>query len=188
MFYSCIYSSSFPLLVLVSNPCAPIPVGHARRDGACHTATQHTASLHRWQQIHRGHGPRIHRYCWLLKLLCVSLDEIWTLCHSTKFYLSSLYERLKELLQIKPLSHQSGVLTAFKKIAERRCARCANGSNAVETLCNRLERHAAAFTLSMLKTNAAAWRFHSLLDSTLWQRCGVFYSAVGRYERAVCTL
>jgi len=55
--------------------------------------------------------------------------------------------------------------------------------NAVETLCNRLERHAAAFTLSMLKTNAAAWRFHSVLDSTLWQRCGVIYG-----ERAVCTL
>jgi len=35
------------------------------------------------------------------------------------------------------------------------------------TLCNRLERHAAAFTLSMLKTNAAAWRFHSVLDRTL---------------------
>jgi len=52
--------------------------------------------------------------------------------------------------------------------------RCANASNAVETLCNRLERHAAAFTLSMLKTNAAAWRFHSVLDNTLWQRCGVF--------------
>ena len=46
--------------------------------------------------------------------------------------------------------------------------RCANASNAVETLCNHLERHAAAFILSMLKTNAAAWRFHSVLDSTLW--------------------
>jgi len=60
------------------------------------------------------------------------------------------------------------------KKAERRCALCANASNAVETLCNRIERHAAAFTFSMLKTNAAAWRFHSVLDSTLWQRCGVF--------------
>jgi len=39
---------------------------------------------------------------------------------------------------------------------------------------NRLERHAAAFILSMLKTNAAAWRFYSVLDSTLWQGCGVF--------------
>jgi len=66
------------------------------------------------------------------------------------------------------------VPTAFKKIAERRDARCANASNAVETLCNLLERHAAAFILSMLKTNAAAWRFHRVLDSTLWQRCGVF--------------
>ena len=54
------------------------------------------------------------------------------------------------------------------------CKRQQRCGNAVETLCNRLERHAAAFILSMLKTNAAAWRFHSVLDSTLWQRCGVF--------------
>jgi len=40
------------------------------------------------------------------------------------------------------------------KHAERRVARCANASNGVETLCNRLERHAAAFILSVLKTNA----------------------------------
>jgi len=59
-------------------------------------------------------------------------------------------------------------------MAERRGARYANASNAVQTLCNRLERHAAAFVLNMLKTNAAVWRFHSVLDSTLWQRCGVF--------------
>jgi len=51
---------------------------------------------------------------------------------------------------------------------QQRCA------NAVETPCNRLERHAAAFTLSMLKTNAETWRFHGMLDSTLWQRYGVF--------------
>jgi len=70
------------------------------------------------------------------------------------------------------------VPTAFKKIAERRGARCANAEvRAVQTpatLCNRLERHAAAFILSMLKTNAGSWRFHSVLDSTLWQRYGVF--------------
>jgi len=70
------------------------------------------------------------------------------------------------------------VLTAFKIMqnAEVRavqtsatlCKRCANAT------CNRLERHAAAFILSMLKTNAAAWGFHSVLDSTLWQRCRVF--------------
>ena len=58
------------------------------------------------------------------------------------------------------------VHTALKN-AEPRGARCANASNAVQTLCNRLERHVAAFILSMLKTNAAAWRFHSVLDSTL---------------------
>jgi len=78
------------------------------------------------------------------------------------------------------------------KIAERRGARCANANNAVQTLCNRLERHAAAFILSMLKTNAAAWRFRSVLDSTLCERCG---NAMGssrapwaRCERAACTL
>jgi len=70
------------------------------------------------------------------------------------------------------------VFRSVLKIAERRGARCANASNAVETMCNRLERHAAAFILSMLKTNAAAWRFHRVLNSTLWQRCGVFKSAV----------
>ena len=36
--------------------------------------------------------------------------------------------------------------------------------NAVKTLCNRLERHAAAFLLNMLKTNAAACRLHSGSD------------------------
>ena len=45
------------------------------------------------------------------------------------------------------------------------CKRC---GNAVETLRNRIERRAAAFILGMLKTNAAAWRLHSVLDRTLW--------------------
>jgi len=66
---------------------------------------------------------------------------------------------------------------AFKNLQNaevRAVKRQQRRANAVETLCNRLERHAAAFTLSMLKTNAAAWRFHSVLNSTLWQRCGVF--------------
>ena len=47
---------------------------------------------------------------------------------------------------------------------------------AVCALCNRLERHAAAFVLGILKTNAAGWRLHSVLDSVLWERCG---NAVG---------
>jgi len=42
----------------------------------------------------------------------------------------------------------------------------------LKTLQNRLERYAAAFVLNMLKTNAAAWRLHSVLDSALWGRCG----------------
>jgi len=77
--------------------------------------------------------------------------------------ISSTFSTFSTLFSLKPLPHQSGrpysVHTAFKKIAERRGARFANASNAVKTLCNRLERRAAAFTLSMLKTNAAAWRF-----------------------------
>jgi len=87
---------------------------------------------------------------------------------------------------VKPLSQQSGVLTAFpqrlKKCRTPGCALCKRQqrcANAMETLCNRIERHAVVFVLSMLKTNTAAWRFHSVLDSTQWQRCGVFWSAVG---------
>jgi len=41
---------------------------------------------------------------------------------------------------------------------------------AVETLwrhCDRLELHVASFILNMLKTNAAAWRLQSVLDSSL---------------------
>ena len=107
----------------------------------------------------------------------------------------ALKMKFYEIIPVKPLSHQSGVLTAFPqrlKNAERRGARCANTNNAVELLCNRLDRHAAAFTLSMLKTNAAAWRFHSVLDSTLWQRygnaVGSFRAPWARCERAACTL
>jgi len=73
---------------------------------------------------------------------------------------------------IKPLSHQSGVLTAFpQRLKNCRmpryalCKRQQRCANAVETHCNCLERHAAVFILSILKTNAAAWRFHSMLDS-----------------------
>jgi len=81
-------------------------------------------------------------------------------------------QSLSEEVSVKPLSHQSGVLTAFpqrSKNADRRGAHCAVASNAVCALCNRLERHAAAFVLDMLKTNAAGWRLHSVLDSALWQ-------------------
>ena len=78
--------------------------------------------------------------------------------------------RLWLFIMLKPLSHQSGVLTALKKLQNTKV----RAVQTPATLCNHLERHAAAFTLSMLKTNAAAWRFHNVLDSTLWQRCGVF--------------
>ena len=85
------------------------------------------------------------------------------------------------VIYLKPMSHQSGVLTAFpqrlKICRSPRCALCKRqqrGGNAIETLCNLLERRAAAFILNMLETNAAAWRLHSVLDSTLWQRCVVY--------------
>jgi len=63
--------------------------------------------------------------------------------------------------------------TGLKK-ADCRGARCAVASNAVCALCVRLERHAASFVLGMLQINAVAWRLHSVLDSALWERCGVF--------------
>jgi len=47
------------------------------------------------------------------------------------------------------------------------CKRQQCHEKAVEALCNRLGRHAAVFILSMLKTNAAAWRLHSVLDRAL---------------------
>ena len=92
---------------------------------------------------------------------------------------------LRVIRVFKPLSHQSGVLTAFpqrsKSCRSPRCALCSRQQhcgNAVKTLCNLLQRNAAALILNMLKTNAAAWRLHSVLDSALWGRCdnavGVF--------------
>jgi len=45
--------------------------------------------------------------------------------------------------------------------------RCGSLWKRCEDIGNRLERHAAAFILNMLKTNAAAWRLHSVLDSSL---------------------
>ena len=70
---------------------------------------------------------------------------------------------------LKPLSHQSGVLTAFpQRFKKKKQNAEVRDVQTPATLCNRLARNAAAFTLSMLKTNAAAWRFHSVLDSTLW--------------------
>jgi len=45
------------------------------------------------------------------------------------------------------------------------------------TLCNRLERHAAAFILNMPKTNAQRVRQHVV--GMVWQHGGVFESAVG---------
>ena len=59
------------------------------------------------------------------------------------------------------------------------CSRQQRCGSAVKTLCNRLERHAAAFILNMLKTNAGAWRLHSVLISPQWGRDG---NALGLLE------
>ena len=51
-----------------------------------------------------------------------------------KHYFTDFYQN--DINYIKPMSHQSGVLTAFPqclKNAERRGARCANASNAVQS-------------------------------------------------------
>jgi len=56
------------------------------------------------------------------------------------------------------------------------CSRQQRFGNAVKTLRHRIERHAAAFILNMFKTNATAWRLHSVLDRALWGRCA---NAVG---------
>jgi len=84
--------------------------------------------------------------------------------------LRTLLETGHDKIPVTPEWRPYSVPTAFKN-ADRRGARCANASNAVETPYNRIERHTAGFILKMLKTNAAAWRLHSVLDSTLWQRC-----------------
>jgi len=55
----------------------------------------------------------------------------------------------------------------------------------VKTLCNCLKRHAVAFILNMLKTNAAAWRLHSMLDSALCSHCGNAVVSVSA-PRACC--
>jgi len=75
---------------------------------------------------------------------------------------------------VKPERRPYNVSTALKKlqIAEVRAEQSlATLWIAVETLwrnCDRLELHVAAFILNMLKTNAAAWRLQSVLDSSLW--------------------
>ena len=48
------------------------------------------------------------------------------------------------------------------------CALCSRHQRCVRTVCNRIERHATAFILSILKINAAAGRLQGVLDSALW--------------------
>jgi len=92
---------------------------------------------------------------------------------------------------LKPLSYQSGVLTAFYqrlKNADCRGVRCAANSIAVYALCNHIERHVVAFVFSMIKINAATWcllsglceRFDNALGSSIapWPCC----------EHAACML
>jgi len=82
---------------------------------------------------------------------------------------------------LKPLSHQSGVLTALKKIAEHRGARCANASNAVQS--PRTPCGGVYFEHAQNKRCGLAFpqrvRQHAVGSSRApWARC----------ERTVCTL
>ena len=66
------------------------------------------------------------------------------------------------------------VPTAFKKIAERRGARCANASNAVQT--PRTPCGGIYFEHAQNKRHGLAFpqRVRQYAVAMLWQRCGVF--------------
>jgi len=94
------------------------------------------------------------------------------------------------MFAVKPLSHQSGVLTAFpqrlKKLqnAELRavqtpatlCKRCGNAVQSPRTPCG-----GVYFEHAQNKRRGLAFpqRVRQHAVATLWQRCGVFYRAVG---------
>ena len=86
---------------------------------------------------------------------------------------------------VTPEARPHSVSTASKTVADRRGASCAVANNVVETLCNRIERHAAAFVLHMLKTNAAAWHLHSVLDSACGDVVTMLWGFLGRSGRVV---
>jgi len=68
----------------------------------------------------------------------------------------------------KALSHQSGVLTAFPRRSQKLEIAEVRAVQSPLTLWKRY--HSAVFILSMLKTNAADWPWHRVLDSALLGR------------------
>ena len=85
---------------------------------------------------------------------------------------------LKKHCMQKPCHVRAASSQRSKELQNRAlCSRQQRCGNAAKALCNRLERHAAAFILNMLKTNAVAWRLHIVFDNvvaTLWgllERC-----------------
>jgi len=70
------------------------------------------------------------------------------------------------------------MLERKEKVADRRYALCSRKQSCGKrhgdterTLCNRIERYAAAFILNMHKYNAAYERLHSELGNALLGRC-----------------
>jgi len=87
---------------------------------------------------------------------------------------------------VTPQRRPHSVSTAFQKVADRRGARSAVASNALETLWNRCE-----YAVQSRRTSNAAACVHNVLDSMLWGRCGnaVWSSRApwARCGRVACT-
>ena len=127
------------------------------------------AAAWRSRRWHSAHKARTQR-CWRLhsaNLGCLQLlgrcgnavrTPLW--CDRSFIEVFVLSNTFKT--PVTPEWRPYSVPTAFKKmpIVEGRAVQTR------ATLQKRLERY-------------AAWRLHSVLDSTLWQRCGIFQSAVG---------
>jgi len=93
------------------------------------------------------------------------------------------------LIRIKPCHTRAAASSKRFHSLQKSCrslwTRCKDAVQPPRTPCG-------GFFFNMLKTNAAAWRLHSVLDSAMWKRCG---NAVGssraqwaRCGRAACTL
>jgi len=108
---------------------------------------------------------------WWLEILEWSERQCLVNRHaSAKFYYIVSVSQFVEMI-FKPCHTRAASSQCFHSVKKScrslRCALCSRQQhcvNVVKTLCNRLERHAAAFILNMLKTNAAAGRLHSMLD------------------------
>ena len=115
-------------------------------------------------------------YCVLQKCLVlnkhVSIGNI-SGCSVTILHKRPIVASLKPChTRAESLQHFHSIQKSFRSPRCTLCSRQQCCGNAVKVLCNRQECHSVAFILNMLKTNAAAWRLHSVLDSALWGRCG----------------